>query len=274
MVFPQYSGFFLHWQLLYDKITLWKGGEGMTLFDCFLDYVTRITQGEFPSPVELAEGDEAEQMASLTRAVAEMGVAEFVKACAAKEGRTLPEELFAPENSGLDALAQMAAQPPEETAAPEETGPDPDAGKHAFEVLLDCVALDDGLVRFLIDALRRDDREAFFKLSQVTTHRDLDPHEFLYWLGHREDYGSDEERQCAAMMDGCLTRLLEEGRGDVAAALLSGDKATFEAFRREAAELVHLPQATYEWYCRNYLDRDYPIRLMMKRNGIVFPETL
>ena len=78
MVFPQYNGFFLHWQLLYDKITLWKGGEGMTLFDCFLDYITRITQGEFPSPVELAEGDEAEQMASLTRAVAEMGVAAFV----------------------------------------------------------------------------------------------------------------------------------------------------------------------------------------------------
>ena len=90
----------------------------MTLFDCFLDYITRITQGEFPSPVELAEGDEAEQTASLTRAVAEMGVAEFVKACAAKEGRTLPEALFAPENSGLDVLAQMTEQPPEETAAP------------------------------------------------------------------------------------------------------------------------------------------------------------
>lgn len=245
----------------------------MTLFDCFLDYVTRITQGEFPSPVDLTDADEAEQMASLTRAVGEMGVAEFVKACAAREGRTLPEELFAPENSGLDALAQMA-EAPAEPSPREEEGPDPDAGKHVFEVLLDCVALDDGLVRFLIDALRRDDREAFFKLSQVTTHRDLDPHEFLYWLGHREDYGSDEERQCAAMMDGCLNRLLDQGQGDVAAALLSGDRATFEAFRREAAELVHLPQATYEWYCRNYLDRDYPIRLMMKRNGIVFPQTL
>lgn len=246
----------------------------MTLFDCFLDYITRITEGDFPSPVELTEGDEAAQTAQLTKAVAEMGVAEFVRVCAAKEGRTLPEDLFDPENSGAEALAQLAGQPEEAPEPAEDEGPDPDAGKHVFEVLLDCVALDDGLVRFLIDALRRDDREAFFKLSQVTTHRDLDPHEFLYWLGHREDYGDETERQCAAIMDGCLGRLLDEGRGDVAAALLSGDQATFEAFRREAEELVHLPQATFDWYSRNYLDRDYPIRLLMKRNGIVFPQTL
>ena len=35
---------------------------------------------------------------------------------------------------------------------------------------------------------------------------------------------------------------------------------------------MHLPQATFEWYCRNYLDRDYPLRAMMKWNGVVFPE--
>lgn len=32
-----------------------------------------------------------------------------------------------------------------EQEPPQEPQPDPDAGKHAFQVLLDCVALDDGL---------------------------------------------------------------------------------------------------------------------------------
>ena len=57
-----------------------------------------------------------------------------------------------------------------------------------------------------------------------------------------------------------------------AAALLSGDRKTFEAFRCEAPELVHLPAATFEWYEKNYLNRDYPIRFIMRLNGVVFPD--
>ena len=76
-----------------------------------------------------------------------------------------------------------------------------DAGKHAFEVFCDCIALDEQLVAYLIDVLKRQDRTAFYKLSQVTTHLDLDPREFLYWLSHREDYGSTDERACALIMD-------------------------------------------------------------------------
>ncbi|MFR6394733.1 MAG: hypothetical protein ACLUNQ_06280 [Oscillospiraceae bacterium] len=44
---------------------------------------------------------------------------------------------------------------------------------------------------------------------------------------------------CAAVMDACLARLAEEERMDVAAALLSGDRKTFELFRCEAPELLH-----------------------------------
>ena len=72
--------------------------------------------------------------------------------------------------------------------------------------------------------------------------------------------------------DGRLLRLAQEGRLDVVAALLSGDRKTFEALRCEAPELVHLPAATYDWYARHYLDRDYPIRLIMRLNGVKFPE--
>ena len=68
-----------------------------------------------------------------------------------------------------------------------------------------------------------------------------------------------------------LLRLADEGRLDVVAALLSGDRNTFETFRCEAPELMHAPIATFEWYEKNYLDRDYPIRLIMRLNGVQFP---
>lgn len=161
------------------------------------------------------------------------------------------------------------ASPAEE---PSETAPDPDASKHAFEVFLDCVALDDGLVQYLMEVLQKRDWKEFYKLSQITTKLDLDPEEFLYWLGNKELYADEEERSCAVIMDACLERLRQEGQLELMAALLSGDRRTFELFRCQAPELQHLPAATYEWYSKNYLDRDYPIRMLMKCRGIRFPE--
>ena len=188
-----------------------------------------------------------------------------------KDGTVLPEELFS-EHIDPNGLEFFLRDPVAPEPAPEKPAtPDPDANKHAFEVFLDCIAMDDGLVQYLIDVLKRMDRKEFFKLSQITTKLDLDPEEFLYWLSHRELYAGEEEQACAAMMDHALLRLAEEGRLDVVAALLSGDQKTFETFRCEAPELVHAPVATYDWYARNYLDRDYPIRLIMRLNGVKFP---
>ena len=73
-------------------------------------------------------------------------------------------------------------------------------------------------------------------------------------------------------MDAALTRLMQEGQKELAAALLSGDETTFKLFRTEAPELLHLPDATYEWYAQNYLDRYYPVRFIMKMNGVEFPD--
>ena len=72
-------------------------------------------------------------------------------------------------------------------------------------------------------------------------------------------------------MDACLTRLMAEGQTELAAALLSGDETTFRLFRTEAPELVHLPAATWDWYCRNYLDRYYPVRFILRCNGVDVP---
>ena len=247
----------------------------MELFDYYLRYMTELLEGKRPAPagINLTAEDEEGRTRQITEQLSAMGAADFVRACAAQDGETLPEELFSGDNgmAGFEAFLKSAQQeePPQPEASDE---PDPDAGKHAFEVFLDCVAMDDGLVQYLIDVLKRRDWKEFYKLSQITTRMDLDPEEFLYWLGHREDYADDEERSCAVIMDSCLERLMNEGKLELAAALLSGDQTTFDRFRCDAPELVHLPQATYDWFSRHYLDRDYPIRVLMKWNGVTFPE--
>ena len=240
----------------------------MTLFDYYLQYMTEVWEGKRPAPEGITlpdSGGESTRIQALGQQLQAMGMAAFVRACAAQDGDALPEELFTE-----SAPVPDAPPAPQADAAPSE--PDPDAGKHAFEVFLDCIAMDDGLVQYLIDVLKRMDRAEFFKLSQITTKLDLDPEEFLYWLAHRQDYAGEDEQICAAVMDAALLRLAQEGRLDVVAALLSGDRKTFEALRCEAPELVHLPAATYDWYARHYLDRDYPIRLIMRLNGVKFPE--
>ena len=249
----------------------------MTLFDYYLQYMTELWEGKRPAPegITLPEGgDESARIQALGQQLQAMGMASFVRACAAQDGTELPEELFKESGDlgGFEAFLRNVddgAGAPEPEIAPE---PDQDADKHAFEVLLDCIAMDDGLVQYLIDVLKRMDRKEFFKLSQITTKLDLDPEEFLYWLAHRQDYAGEGEQGCAALMDAALLRLAEEGRLDVVAALLSGDRKTFEALRCEAPELVHVPAATFEWYEKNYLDRDYPIRIIMRLNGVQFPD--
>lgn len=249
----------------------------MTLFDYYLQYMTELWEGKRPAPegITLPEGgDESARIQALGQQLQTMGMAHFVRACAAQDGTELPEELFTESGDlgGFQAFLQNVDAAPDEPAPQADDQPDRDADKHAFEVFLDCIAMDDGLVQYLIDVLKRMDRKEFFKLSQITTKLDLDPQEFLYWLGHREDYAGEEERACAALMDAVLLRLAEEKRLDVLAALLSGDQKTFEALRCEAPELLHIPAATFEWYETHYLDRDYPIRLIMRLNGVQFPE--
>ena len=249
----------------------------MTLFDYYLRYMTEVWEGTRPAPegITLPEGgDENARIQALGQQLQDMGMAAFVRACAAQNGTVLPEELFAESGDlgSFELFLQNADKAQEALAAEKKSAtPDPDADKHAFEVFLDCIAMDDGLVQYLIDVLKRMDRKEFFKLSQITTKLDLDPEEFLYWLGRREMYADEEEQGCAAAMDHALLRLADEGRLDVVAALLSGDRNTFETFRCEAPELMHAPIATFEWYEKNYLDRDYPIRLIMRLNGVQFP---
>ena len=247
----------------------------MDLFERSLHYMLEIMQGKRTPPegMVITAEDEEERARQVGEQAAVMGVEALVRACAAQDGEELPEELFAqdpPLSDEANAAQSFVKKEGAEEAPAEESAPDPDKGKHAFEVFLDCLALEDNLIVYLIEVLKNRDWKEFNKLSRITTNMDLDPEEFLYWLAHREDYAEEEEQVCAVLMDRCLGRLLSEGKTETVAALLSGDEATFNAFRCEAPELVHLPQATYEWYCRNYLDRDYPVRALMRWNGVDF----
>ena len=220
----------------------------MTLMDYCMQYIGEIMDGKraVPEGVTLTETDPMRRSLELLQKAGD--ITTLVRMCAAQDGTEIPQEVF--DSFDPESLTRLAG---EGDAAPEEPEqqPDPDAGKHAFQVLLDCVALDDGLVQYLTQVLRDRDWAGFYKLSQITTKMDLDPEEFLFWLGNKELWADDEERVCAAVMDACLERLRQEGRLELLAALLSGDQHTFETFRCEAPELVHLPQATNEWYCRN-----------------------
>ena len=225
----------------------------MELCDLYLKYMNALCEGTLAAPEGIAlSGETPEERAmSLQAALKNVSVPDFVRRCARAAGDALPDGL-------LDGFNEEDF-----------------ARKHAFEVFCDCLMLDENLIAYLIDVLKANDRAGFYKLSQVTTHLDLDPDEFLYWLAHREDYAeTDEERACAVILDACLDRLRAEGQMDVAAALLSGDRMTFDALRCEAPELRQLPVATYVWFEKNYLDRDYPLRFVLRCNGVEFPETL
>ena len=73
-------------------------------------------------------------------------------------------------------------------------------------------------------------------------------------------------------MDAVFGRLAAEGQKELIAALLCGDQTTFELFRCDAPELQHLPEATFEWYEKNYLQGYYPVRYMLKYNGVALPK--
>ena len=188
----------------------------MELCERYLHYMSALCEGTMPAPPELAlTADTTEERAAqLQSALKSMSVPDFVRLCAKSAGDELDEAIFNhfSEEDFSRALLQMLTaaaelEHPEEKPPAAGSPPDPDAGKHAFEVFCDCVELDEQLVAYLIDILKCGDKAAFYKLSQVTTQLDLDPREFLYWLAHREDYGTDDERACAAIMDACFARL-------------------------------------------------------------------
>lgn len=257
----------------------------MNRMERYFTYLQEVVDGQRPAPegIVLTETDPLRRAVEAQQAVAAMGVPEFVRRCAERDGTELDPSLFdgfSPEEV-TQALADMLAQAPEDGQAPESTDApaeddtphieEPDGPRSAYEVLLDCCLLDENLLTYLIDTVRREAVEEFRKIALVTTRKAFDPADLIAWFVGKERRGDRDELICVTLMDAVFDRLAAEGQKELIAALLCGDRTTFELFRCDAPELLHFPDATYEWYEKNYLSRYYPVRYLMKFNGIVFP---
>ena len=249
----------------------------MSLVPYYLQYLSEICEGarRAPAGIALTEEDDLKKALQLQAEITKMGIPAFVKACAEADGTEIPQEeydSFDPAELNA-AIAQLAAasQP---QAQPEEDAPREPVRtemRDIFEIFLDSVCLDDNLLTYLIDILKRRSEPEFAKLSHAAARTELKLDDFLAWLGNMELLAGEDEQACAAIMDKCLYRLEQEGEMELIAALLSGDEKTFKLFRTQAPELVHLPDATYEWYSKHYLDRYYPVRFILHHQGIEFP---
>lgn len=250
----------------------------MSLIPYYLQYISEICEGTRPAPagMDLTQTDDLQKAIELQQKVEAIGIPAFVRMCAEADGINIPQadyDSFDPDELA-GAIAQLAAQSaPAEDSVPEEAPAEPVSSeiRNIYEVFLDSVCLDDNLLFYLIDILKRGAKEEFETLSHAAARTILRMDDFLTWLGGKELRASEEEHACVCIMDACLSRLVGEGQREAAAALLSGDETTFKLIRAEAPELRHLPAATYEWYCENYLGRYYPVRFLMKQNGVVFP---
>ena len=249
----------------------------MTLLERYLNYLSQICEGSRKAPdgIMLTKTGDMEKAIELQQQIAAIGIPEFVRLCAAQDGETIPEEeleSFDPSQmlaalSNLETSQEGAEEQPQEEVPEEPEEPVKSETRDIYEVFLDSVCLEDNLLSYLIDIAKRGAKDEFQTLSHAAARTLLSLDEFLLWLGNKEALAGPDERACAAIMDAALARQRE-----LAAALLSGDETTFKLFRTEAPELVHLPDATYEWYVQNYLDRYYPVRFIMKMNGVEFPD--
>lgn len=246
----------------------------MTIIERYLAGLQEIADGRRSPPegITLTQQEPLRRATELQAQIQAMGVPEFVRRCAAQDGETLPEEFFEHyrEEDLLEALGKLADAETERDAPPQID--EPDGPRSAYEVLLDCCCLDEKLLLYLIDVLQRGAEQEFQKLALVTTRKAFTQRDFLLWFAGKPARAGQEELICVTLMDGIFDRLAREGQKELIAALISGDQTTFELFRCEAPELVHLPEATFAWYERNYLNGYYPIRYLLKYNQVAFPK--
>lgn len=246
------------------------------LLQYYLQFLSEICEGTRPLPagMTLQETEPMRRAMELQTQISAMGIPAFVRQCAQESGIEIPESEYASFDPAAlaQALSSLPAQQPESVPEPAPAEPVKSEIRDIYEVFLDSVCLDDALVQYLIDVCRRRDKAGFETLSHAAARSILDMDDFLAWLGNKELLAPVEERACVRILDGCFARLLHEGQLELMAALLSGDQNTFELFRCDAPELQHLPEASYDWFCANYLDRYYPIRVFMRTAGVCFPE--
>ena len=145
----------------------------MSLVPYYLQYLSEICEGtrKAPAGIALTEQEDLKKALQLQAEIAKMGIPAFVKACAEADGTEIPQEeydSFDPAELNA-AVAQLAATAqPQEQAEPESSQePVRTETRDIFEVFLDSVCLDDNLLTYLIDILKRRSEPEFAKLSHA-----------------------------------------------------------------------------------------------------------
>ena len=203
----------------------------MSLIPYYLQYVSEICEGtrKAPAGIVLTEQEDLKKALQLQAEITKLGIPAFVKACAEADGTEIPQEeydSFDPAELNT-AIAQLAeASQPQEPAEEAPQEPVRTETRDIFEIFLDSVCLDDALLTYLIDILKRRSEPEFAKLSHAAARTELKLDDFLAWLGNKELWADDEERVCAAVMDACLERLRQEGRLELLARLFSSQLIT------------------------------------------------
>ena len=136
----------------------------MTLFEYCMQFLSEICEGKrlAPAGFSLPEGGEEARAAALQAQIRQAGVPAFVRACAAESGLEIPQ-------SEYDAFGRD--EPP---AAPPEAEPVRSEVREIYEVFLDSVCLDDDIFTYLIDVLKRRDKQEFETLSHAAARTILD----------------------------------------------------------------------------------------------------
>ena len=183
----------------------------MNIIERYFLYIQEINEGTRPAPegITLTETSPIAKAGELQARIMEMGVPTFVSLCAAQDGETIPDkELDSFRREDLVAALQEMLTPPAEEPVPEEdpSAPpqiaEPDGPRSVYEVLIDCCSLDEKLMYYLIDVLKRQAEEEFQKLALVTTRKAFTRGDFLYWYGTKENRASREELICVILMIG------------------------------------------------------------------------
>ena len=109
----------------------------MTLMDYCMQYIDEIMDGKRPAPegITLTETDPVARGMELLQKVGDFPT--LARLCAAQDGTQIPREVYDSFDPG--AAISMFLGRDGEQEPPQEPQPDPDAGKHAFQVLLDCI---------------------------------------------------------------------------------------------------------------------------------------
>ena len=161
----------------------------MSLIPYYLQYVSEICEGtrKAPAGIVLTEQEDLKKALQLQAEITKLGIPAFVKACAEADGTEIPQEeydSFDPAELNT-AIAQLAAaSQPQEPAEEAPQEPVRTETRDIFEIFLDSVCLDDALLTYLIDILKRRSEPEFAKLSHAAARTELKLDDFLAWLGH------------------------------------------------------------------------------------------